>query len=177
MRKSDFAFIKDTTLRENIENVFVDVASLITMATQADQGVKNCLRKTIIIYTASITEALLFWKIQKEFGTEKIPLPDEWKQQILYTLPPQNGNEEYKITLTKQIREKKDADKLDFNRMINLCKHKKILKDDLLKDLDKVRNLRNNLHIGGLKTITKTYPQKDVDFTLKALEKFRQSIQ
>ncbi|MCY4577391.1 MAG: hypothetical protein OXB96_03170 [Candidatus Kaiserbacteria bacterium] len=179
MDKSDFAFIRDGTTRENIQNVRADITLLMAMVPQVNRDVRHCLRKTIIIYTASIIEALLLWKVKKEFGTGKITLPDEWKQHILYTIPQRSGEEEKegcKITLTRHTKERKDADKMDFNRMLRLCRHAKTLPVDLLSKMDTVRNMRNTLHIGGLKTATKIYSQKDVDFSLETLAKVMRLI-
>ena len=160
-----------------------DILSLMAMVSQADQSVQNCLRKTIIIYTASMVEALLLWSIKEEVGVEKIALKDEPKYHILHTLhtnytrEQKDGEEEFEIALTKITKEKKDADKMDFNQMILVAKSKTLLPEDLLDDIDKVRKMRNKIHIGGLKTIIKNYPQEDVDFTLEVLEEIIQSMQ
>ena len=183
MKESDFVFIEDTTLRENVKNVCTDILSLTAMVLQADQGVQDCLRKTIIIYTASAVEALLLWKIKERFGAEKIALKDEPKHHILHTLhtdytrEQKDGDEGFQIALTKITKEKKDADKLDFNTMIITAKNEELLPEGLLDGIDKVRKMRNKIHIGGLKSVIKTYPQEDVDFTLEVLEAVTQSIQ
>ena len=79
MKTIEFSFIKEEVLRENIENVYNDVLELLPMITYTKPQIENCLRKAIIIHTASIIEALLFWKIKKELGTEKVVLSNEIK--------------------------------------------------------------------------------------------------
>ena len=71
MKKFVFSFIDNPVLRENIEGVSVDIFALKMIASLTDRETRNCIRKTVIIYTASIIEAITLWKIQKEVGTKK----------------------------------------------------------------------------------------------------------
>ena len=174
MKKIEFSFIKDAVLRENIENVYNDVFELFPMIAYTKPEIEHCLRKTIIIYTASIIEALLLWKIEKELGTGKVVLSNE----IKYFDPKKVYEaEDFDLFVVKGKAEIKKLNELDFNRMIGVCESHKILKNKKLADaLHKVRKLRNKLHIGGLRTVTKTYPQKEVEFVLEVLEKVIQSV-
>ena len=161
-------------LRKNVENVHNDVIELLPMIAYTKPQIENCLRKTIIIYTASIIEALLFWKIEKELGTEKVVLSNEIKyfdSKKVYEAG------DFDLFVVKGKAEMKKLNELDFNRMIGVCESRRVLRSKKLIDgLHKVRKLRNKLHIGGLKTVTKTYPKKEVEFVLEVLEKTIQSI-
>ena len=132
------------------------------------------MRKTVVIYTASVAEALLLWKIEKEIGSGEVTLLDEWRQYEIKIL---HRDKNFELISAKRSNEKKDINKLDFNRMITVCKQKKLLREPLLKDLDKVRKMRNKLHIGGVEEITKKYTQEDVEFVLNTLEKTMRIIQ
>ena len=123
----DVSFIKNTVLKKNIENVHDDIAKLKVLASFADTGIQDCLRKTIVVYAASVMEALLLWKIRREVGTGKVVLNDEWRHQVLSSVSVTESDEAYRISFTKQIRERKDVNKLDFNRMITLCRSEKLL--------------------------------------------------
>ena len=132
MEDSDINFITDAVLRENIENVRSDIFDLKTLLEFAEKGVQDCLRKTIVVYIASVIEALLLWKVKQEVGTGKISLSNEWKHQVLSSVPVTEDGEEYQISFTKQTKERKEVSKLDFNRMITLCRSKKLLREDVL---------------------------------------------
>ena len=173
MEQSNFTFIKDAVLRENINNVRADIAELMTMVPSAKQQAQNCLRKTIIIYIASIIEALLLWSIKKELGVKEITMKDEWKYHTIKVI---HADDDFEVVGAKRRREKRNSDRLDFSRMLTLCKDEKLLGKDLLKDIDEVRKLRNKLHIGGLKDVTKIYPSEDVKFVAKVLRETTQSI-
>ena len=181
METVDFTCIEDALLRKNIQHLRHDIIRLTALLPHAKEskskGLENCIRKTIIIYTASILEALLRWHIQKHLGSGKITLKNKWKQKNLYTLPPQRKDSGHRIVLMEETREQKDSEKLDFNRMIHLCKEENLLNNDLLNDLDEIRKLRNSLHIGGLVAVTKTYSQKKMDFVLNQVKETMQAMQ
>ena len=177
MKDIDINFIKDAVLKENIRSVHNDVSDLRALLTLVDQGIQDCLRKTMVVYIASMAEALLLWKIKQEVGTGKVTLSDEWKHQILSSVPIQQDNEEYRISFTKQTKEKRDVNKLDFNRLITLCKSEELLQKKILDNLDTMRKWRNKIHIGGLIAVTKAFPKKNVEFALEVLEETIQAVQ
>ena len=60
-------FIDDLLLRDRIENVLDDILNLEGLIDEQEKSdMQSCLRKTVIIYTASVIEALLAWKLKKE---------------------------------------------------------------------------------------------------------------
>ena len=175
MQKYNLSYIGNKTLRENVTHVFADVYGLLSVIqSQKDGKIRNCLRKTIIIYAASIAEALLLWQIEKEVGLGEVTLKDEWKQ---YDTKIIHQDKDFEVISAKRSREKRDIQKLDFNRMLTLCRQKKLMDETLLKDLDTLRKMRNTLHIGGVKVATKTYTQRNIEFALETVKKTIQSIQ
>lgn len=169
MQNIDFSFIKESVLRRNVEKISSDVLKLELLLNDASKEVVDCLRKTIVFYTASIIEALVFLKIREEIVTEKVALKDEWKYRdvkVLYAI-----SDDSEIIGAERNREERAIDKLDFNAMIRIGKDKRIFSNALLKELDKVRQLRNEIHIDRLEDIVKTYPLVNVDFVQGVLVK------
>ena len=169
MQNIDFSFIKEPVLRRNVEKISSDVLKLELLLIDASKEVVDCLRKTIALYTASIIEALVFLKIREGVADEKITLKNEWKYKdvkVLYAIS--NASE---IIGAERNREERAIDKLDFNTMIRIGKDKRIFASVLLKDLDRVRQLRNEIHIDRLEDIVKTYPIVNVDFVQGVLVK------
>ena len=174
MKNLDFSFIDNKILRENIEYLANDI-SVLMIITELQENVRigGFLRKNIIIYTASIVEALLLWKIDMESKSEKITLLDVWNY---YDIIPIYMCENFDIISGKRNRKKRDISKLDFNRMIQVCKEQKILGENLIKRLDRVRRIRNKLHISGTETIRKSYSQSDINFVFEVLDETIQSV-
>jgi len=133
------------------------------------------LRKTIIIHTASIVEALLLWKLKEVSKTEKIEMRDEWKYldiRILYKI---NDSEE--VVAGNRKKDKEDISRLDFIKITLLCKEHKIIRSDDLKiEIDKLRELRNKLHLGGLTEIEKEYRKSDVEFCFSVARRVKKLV-
>lgn len=178
---SNFSFVDDLVLQKNLDTVFFHIVDLLTL-TKSDlyqiektQTLVSSLRKTIIIHTASIIEALLSWKLKTDLNSNKLsPHYDytysNWK--LIHKL--ENETEIMSVIRKKSIKKLED---LDFNRTIDYCYKYQILEDEtLLKDLHKVRKLRNRLHIGGLSEVEKEYSEADLEFCFKVTKKIKQAF-
>ena len=165
----DISFIDDLSLRKRITDVITDVFDLGTMIEKQDkEKTKSCLRKTMIIYTVSVIEALLVWKLRKEISAEKISLSDEMKYS-----KPQKINEAGNLNLfvVKGKKETRKITDLNLNRVIDICSSREIITDeDIIDKLHEVRKMRNELHIGGLKAARKVYSQDNLKFVFDVLE-------
>ena len=167
MEEINFSFIKEPMLRKNIEQIFYDVFGLVTLLLgDVSPNMVSCLRKTIVVYTASIIEALLLWKIRQGVAAEKVTLKNEWKYFDPHLI---HSADDYEIIWAKRKEEERSISNLDFNVMIRICKDKDMFSDALLQDLDTVRNLRNDIHIDRLEDVVKTYPMANMEFVQKVL--------
>ena len=54
-----FKFIKDEVLRENLNNTFQHIKNLIEISKDIEPLAKHAFYKTIIVYVATIIEAIL----------------------------------------------------------------------------------------------------------------------
>ena len=167
MEDINFSFIGDSVFRRNVQRVFRDVFGLIALLSDdVSPSVVSCLRKTVVLYTASIIEALVLWKIRQEVVAEKVTLKNEWKYldpKLIHT------TDAYEIIWAKRKEEERSISNLDFNVMIRICRDKNIFGDALLLDLDKVRKLRNEIHTDRLENVVKTYRMVNVEFVQKVL--------
>jgi len=163
---NNFPEIKDPILRTNLNITFNHILVLSTLLLKKDFDdsliTLSSFRKTIIIHTASIIEALLMIIVKYEVNSGNIKTKDSWKYTDIRML--------YKISPNKQvvglIREQMpiDINKLDFNRVIDYCSKYHIIEPELESNLDRVRSFRNRLHIGNLKRIDKLYNDQDLEF-------------
>ena len=171
----EFDFVDDLPLRENMEGVLFDVFALRTLLeNQEEPRVRSCLRKTIIIYLASIIEKLLLWKLKKEVVSEKVVLSDEWKYVDIRSICIHN---DFEVISGKRKRGVEKVDRLDFNRILQVCSSRGVINDeDFIADLHKVRELRNEVHIGGLEAVRKSYTKRNLHFVFDMLEKTMRAV-
>lgn len=171
---SHFPFIDDDTLRNNLDTTFRHIVELVAIADEYDKTLSSSFRKTIIIYTASIIEGLLLWRLKKKIKSTKVELSDEWKYYDIKILHQVGASEE--IIGGRRKKEKKDINKLDFVRVIDLCVKHGIITKRFSKKVHKVRELRNRLHIGGLAEIEKEYRKKDLNFVFGIAKKVKNTV-
>jgi len=159
MAGSNFPFITDPILRQNLDDAFQHIVVLIPFSESAtyNDAAKNSFRKTIIIYTASIIEALLFHLVDKKLNEQDL-VDICWEltnKQVLYDVSDSHqivaGDWKQKITATKK-------DKLNLGGINSLLKSKKIIGNVLYDKVDLVRKLRNSQHIGPHTSI-KSFPK------------------
>jgi len=166
---SDFPFVDDDALRANLDTALRHVTELVAIADNYDRILSSSFRKTIIINTASIIEALLLWRLKKKVKTKEIELSEEWKFYDVKILHKINVSEQ--VVGAKRKREKKQVSKLDFVRIIDLCVKHKIVTEQFSKELHKVRELRNRLHLGGLEEVEREYTKRDLNFVFGVAER------
>ena len=163
---SNFSFITDLILRANLDRTFDHILDLLTLSESDPYKDKkilaSSLRKTIVIHTASIIEALLLWKLKQELKNKRVELGDEWKYFNIKVIHKFSESEE--IIAGARKKEVKKINQLDLIRITDLCKKYKIINNKLAKRVHQLRELRNRLHIGGLTAMEKEYTKKDLNF-------------
>lgn len=161
MNDSRFGFIEDGITRVHLDRAFQLIIELVTLseAKEYTDELKSSFRKTAIIYTASIIEALLL-SILKGAKTEAEC--DESKETVEQTLYKISDKEQISIVKNKRI--KVSFLKLSLDQINKLCKKFKLISNELSAKVDVVRDLRNRQHLGSLSEIEATYTKKDLEF-------------
>ena len=176
---SDFDFVSDKTLLSNIDQADGLILELLLLTDSEGYKEKpaliSSLRKTIIIYAATIVEALLLWKLKKACSSGEIELGDEWNYKDPHKIVDQTDGSE--IVWLRREKVKKKLEKIDFVHLIKVCSDKSILSSEkFVQDVDQVRKLRNNLHIGGLHEVERSYTPEDLEFCFSVLENVKRSV-
>ena len=174
---SHFNYVGNSTLRNNLDIAFDHILTLIPFSESNDYGQleKSSFRKTIIIYTASIIEALLFNRVNEKCTK------DDWTS---YKWELENIRELYKVDDQHKIIGgdyilKPSVLKLDKINLaiINKTLHdKKLVDDDLFERIDKVRLLRNDQHFGTHRVI-KEYVKTDLEFVFSVAKEVTKLVQ
>ena len=162
---SNFSFVPDDILRENLDIMFDHIIVLLSLSESQEYSeiLKSSFRKRIIIYTASIIEALLLWSLKKNKTEEELS-----RKQLVF----KPHKIIYEISATERIVLGKDEEKiekckfekLNLDQINHLCKEHSIIASDFFDKVDIVRVLRNRLHISTLNMIEKDYSKTDLEF-------------
>lgn len=162
---SHFSFIDEPILRENLDISFNHLVELLSVSEsdEYDDVSKSSFRKTIIIYTASIIEALLMWILKNKKSSEELDkkYPDIKITKSIYKI-----NEAEEIILVKHVVkiEKCKFEKLNLDQIKGLCTDHGLITHAMSQNVNKVRQLRNRLHISTLSRVEKDYSKDDLEF-------------
>lgn len=175
---SNFPFIDDSILRKNLDITFdhiIELISFLEKPVEKDEYsiVKiSSFRKTIIIYTVSIIEAFLLWKLKKIIKSDKIKLKENWEYKDIKKIHTLKNDPLKEIVWCKRKNQEKNISKLNLVEVNRLCGKYKIIKKDIFKEVEKVRALRNKLHIGGLREL-RIYTKDDLEFVFSVAKKIK----
>ncbi|MDH5533912.1 MAG: hypothetical protein OEX81_05825 [Candidatus Pacebacteria bacterium] len=178
---SNFQFISDTKLRSNVDKAFDFVVHLVLLTetsqsnTREEKLVNNFYRKTIILYTASIVEAILVWKLGKYLKENNQKIKGEWKYKNWRKICIDESGDE--VGASSRLKEEITIHDLDFSRVIQKCKKHEIINTSSLEnEVDELRKVRNNIHIGGLEKIESTYTKERVENFFEIAGKVKKRI-
>jgi hypothetical protein len=165
MSGSNFPFVAETILRRNLDEAFDHILTLLpfTESSTYSDIAKSAFRKTIIIYTASIIEALLFYIVCTDFSDKDVQeyySTWEFKEKcVLHVFGPS-----HKIVAgdSKKVIGKIGKEKMNLAQILNFLKYKKIIDSELYEEIHWVKNLRNEQHLGTHKTV-KQYRKEDLE--------------
>ena len=175
---SDFSFIRNEILRQNLEEAFDHILTLLpfTESVTYDETAKSAFRKTIIIYTASIVEALLYHVFDKEFSDDKVKEYyanlEIFDIKVLYEIDESNqiiaGN--FRKVLGKEVKEK-----MNLGQIMNFLKDNKVISKSLFEKADEIRKLRNEQHIGTHSQV-KSYTKGDLEKAFSVAREIKEFV-
>jgi len=174
MGEGNFSFIKKGIFRDNIDLIFDHVIDLITLVETVDNKLqKSSFRKTIIIHTASIIEALLFWVLKKESEPSDWTI-DGWRfkcEKVLYEV-----SHKRRIVAGEEIFEKKKHkdEKVNLGQLISIFKKIFPKRDILARELNEVRKLRNRQHISSVKEFDGDYSKRELEFVFSVAKEVKE---
>lgn len=165
MKDSNFSFIKNDILRQNIDEAFDHVVTLLpfTESVTYNDPAKSAFRKTIIIHTGSIVEALLFYALDTKFNNNDITdFYSIWELKNKKVLHKVDDSHEVVAGDYKKILGKNSKEKMNLAQIMDFLKENKILNNGLFNKVDQLRLLRNEQHIGTHMSV-KSYSTADLE--------------
>ncbi|HBP51233.1 TPA: hypothetical protein DD455_02795 [Candidatus Shapirobacteria bacterium] len=165
--EGNFAFITDSTLRTNISIATQYLFFLISLDSEYDLPgpIIYSVYKNMIVYLASITEALINYTLKELIQNSVVKNEDivsfEWKcdkSKEIITLD--DGR------VVKGVIEHKSfpllTSETQFVELNKAAKRSKLFDESLYSDADHIRTKRNKIHIAGLKDLDDNYSRQDV---------------
>jgi len=157
--------LKKEILRKNLDEAFDHILILLpfTESTSYNEPANSSFCKTIIIYTASIVEALLFHLLDNNFSEKDIAeFYSKWElidRKVLFKV-----NLEHEIVAGdyKKILGKSRKDKMNLSQITNFLEIHKIITHKLSTRIDQIRIIRNEQHIGSSQKVN-TYSKSDLE--------------
>ena len=168
LKKEKFDFVKDDILRENIAINMQYVMFLYSLEREYELpgATTYSAFKTIILYTASIVEGLVNYKLKELIKEGKIESSKimTTEEKYIYIADLHTISSEEKICGVKKVKRYKQLDDktifLDLNRAAKRCN---LFNEQLFKKSEKLRKMRNKIHLATLTEIDNKYSQSDID--------------
>lgn len=172
-----FDFVDNLSLRNNLDVAFDHILTLIPFSESESYGVleKSSFRKTIIIYTASIIEALLFNQVHEKCSEDDLT---SYKWELENPKELHAIDDHNKVVGGKYVLKptKLQLDKINLGIINKLLHEKKLIDDDMFERIDKVRILRNDQHFGTHQVI-KEYTKADLEFVFSVAKDVKELVQ
>lgn len=146
-------------VRWNLEQIAVQVGHAEKVKGRARSG----YYKAAIILAASVVEALAFRILSK--SSLNMPLGD-WQCKNSSFLPTfcqsKNGN---RLSVCERVQPTFKLERnTDFKKVNEVCFKIKVFSKNFFEKIEKVRNLRNKIHIQGLSNLDRSYTKKELEF-------------
>lgn len=167
-----FSFINNEILRANVAIKMQHIVFLVSLEEEHELPgtITYSVFKTIIIYTASIIEGLLHYKLNELIKSGLIN-----ENQIMgFETKNKDKKEIYTISSSEKIyaatffkKPKKLSAKTTFNDITSACKKIGLLDEGLYAKCEKVRETRNRIHPYGLDEIDDQYSKDEINETFE----------
>lgn len=176
-----FNFIKDNTIKSKLIDSFKYLVFLTILEEEYDVATTagRLIYKDIIVHSASILECLIHYKIKSmvdsfEINFEDLGLVEEKlsNKKVLYVIDSETNLVSMQVKKTKRDL---DFDE-DFHSLNSCAKNIKIFNEDNFNRADKIRKLRNKIHVFSLGSSSINFSKElveevfdDLDNLLKVL--------
>lgn len=176
---SQFPFISDTTLRNNLDEVFAHIVQLVSIVddTHYPPEAKSAFCKTIIIHTGAIIEALLFTVMDATLSNDEVnDFYSTWQLKNKKELHSIDENTKVVAGNYVRVHGKGGKKKLNLGQINNILHQNSYISEDLHKKVDSVRTLRNEQHLATQERVRK-YTRKDLNRVFAIAREVKEFVQ
>ncbi len=168
LKKNRFSFVQNKILRENIAIKMQYIVFLVSLEEEYELpgAVTYSTFKTIIIFTASIIEALINYKlhqlIEKGRIDEKKIMKKEKKLSMIKEFQKISDTEEI-CGIKQTTKTKKLSEKIDFHELNRTAKRSGLFTDEVFTKAETIRKTRNRIHPYALKEVDDKYSKDEIN--------------
>ena len=159
--------VTDDQLKRHIVTTLGDVFTLLHMASHYNTRSKTVYYKCAFILLASVVEALVYHFIECHTTQDPtlIQKGDSTKLKSLQELHSSHTGSSKKLWLAEEVIMPATFGDItkDFNKMNDFCKKYLGISERLYKDLNYVRKKRNEIHLQGLTTASRSYTKVQIN--------------
>jgi len=170
-----FSFIDDSILRENLNQVFDDIVDFTSiMDGYNEESIQINFRRAVILYTAAIIEALLHYIVEKKVTPLEFE-DEEWRfdgdVHVSHRYEDENGRK-MQVVCGKRFKKKISITRsTQFKTILEVANANLLVGDTLSKEIDKIRKLRNRIHLVSLDSIEKKYTKSTLNNVFEVARK------
>jgi hypothetical protein len=168
--------IEDPTLLTNAKQTIDYIVYLIDLADGLEEGrPKSFHYKTCIVFTASIIELVIHDFLRRTDSSKLNKFKLGWQTkhpQDIYKI----DDNQIIVWAKKEKQFFQLKDNSDFQDIIEAMGHLNVINDTLKGKCHEIRNLRNKIHLQGIKRREPYYKIEDVDHALETLTLIRNAI-
>jgi hypothetical protein len=159
------SLIRPKRLRKNIVLTMRQVIVFAVLSERSMKEAKIAYYKSMILLAASMVEALAHLLLKQALkGKQDLPFGD-WEYKEAHLIKQINSNHE--IVWCKRKRgPQRLSNGTPFKSVNKFCLELRVIPENLHTDCEKVRNLRNKIHLMGLSSIDRNYKKADAEFVL-----------
>lgn len=163
-------FIKPVIVRQNLVVTLSHIIVLVKTADGVNKKAKHAYYKSILLLAGSMLEALthLLLKAGMKSG-QKLPYGD-WECKEPKIIRKLNSNKDIVWCHRKRCRQKL-TNITTFKNVNKMCKELSLITPSLFDECEKVREMRNRVHLMGLSTVVRTYKKEDAEYVLSVVVK------
>lgn len=165
--EGNYSFISNTTLRSNLSIATQYLLFLISLDSEYELPgpVVYSVYKNIIVYIASLTEALISYTLKKLLDGNVIKNEDimgfEWKRDKSKEIVTLDDGRIVKGVIEHKVFNPLSTE-TQFIELNRAAKRATLFSESLFNNAEEIRKRRNRIHIAGLKDLDDNYSKSDV---------------
>ncbi|MBI5412588.1 hypothetical protein HZA43_05480 [Candidatus Peregrinibacteria bacterium] len=150
--------------KQNLDWNIRQIAIQFSQAEKVNGRARSGFYKAAVISAASVVEALAFKLLETN---EKLEMPlGDWLCKDSNFLPLKYiTNDGARLSICKRTQERfKLTKNTDFKKVNEVCYKLKLFSQQFFKKIEKIRRLRNKIHIQGLNIADRSYTKRELEF-------------